>query len=80
MKINVKVPEELAAQAEALGLPLEAYVEQILAQQIREHKAEGANVSDSYRNPRLAGFIGPVFRQNPASPRKNHARVDLSES
>jgi len=26
MKINVKVPEELAAQAEALGLALEAYV------------------------------------------------------
>jgi post-segregation antitoxin (ccd killing protein) len=39
--INVKVPDELAAQAEALGLALEAYVEQILAQQIKEHKAEG---------------------------------------
>ena len=41
MKINVKVPKELAAQAEALGLALEAYVEQILAQQIRESKPEG---------------------------------------
>jgi post-segregation antitoxin (ccd killing protein) len=41
MKVNVKVPEELAAQAEALGLALEAYVEQILAQQIRGPKAEG---------------------------------------
>lgn len=41
MKINVKVPEELAAQAEALGLALEAYVEQILAQQIKEPKPEG---------------------------------------
>ena len=40
MKINVKVPEELAAQAEALGLALEAYVEQILAQQIKERKLE----------------------------------------
>jgi post-segregation antitoxin (ccd killing protein) len=40
MKINVKVPEELAAQAEALGLALEAYVEQILAQQIKEQKPE----------------------------------------
>jgi len=41
MKVNVKVPEELAAQAEALGLALEAYVEQILAQQIRDTKPEG---------------------------------------
>ena len=40
MKVNIKVPEELAAQAEALGLAVEAYIEQILAQQIREHKAQ----------------------------------------
>jgi len=40
MKINVKVPEELAARADALGLALEAYVEQILAQQIKKHKPE----------------------------------------
>lgn len=41
MKVNVKVPDELAAQAEARGLALEAYVEQILAQQIREPRPEG---------------------------------------
>ena len=40
MKVNVKVPAELAAQAEALGLALEAYVEQILMEQIVEPKAE----------------------------------------
>ena len=41
MKINVKVPEELVAQAEALGLPLEAYVEHILALQLMEPKLDG---------------------------------------
>jgi post-segregation antitoxin (ccd killing protein) len=41
MKVNVKVPEELAAQAEALGLALETYIEQILAQQLRGPKTEG---------------------------------------
>jgi post-segregation antitoxin (ccd killing protein) len=40
MKVNVKVPEELAAQAEALGLAVESYIEQILAQQIMEHKGQ----------------------------------------
>jgi hypothetical protein len=41
MKVNIKVPEELAAQAEALGLALEAYIEQILAQQILDPKPAG---------------------------------------
>ena len=50
MKINVKVPEELVAQAEALGLALEAYVEQILAHQIKEPKPEG-------HTPRTPGEI-----------------------
>jgi post-segregation antitoxin (ccd killing protein) len=40
MKINVKIPDELAAQANALGMALEAYVEQILTQQVMERKAE----------------------------------------
>lgn len=33
MVIRVNVPEELAAQAQARGVPLERYVEEILAQQ-----------------------------------------------
>jgi Post-segregation antitoxin CcdA len=40
MKINVKIPDELAAQANALGMALEAYAEQILTQQVMERKAE----------------------------------------
>lgn len=40
MKISVKVPDELAARANALGLALEAYVEQILMEQIVEPKTE----------------------------------------
>ena len=40
MKIRVKVPDELAARANALGLALEAYVEQILMEQIAGPKAE----------------------------------------
>ena len=41
MKVNVKVPEELAAQAEALGLALEVYIEQILTQEIKQPRTEG---------------------------------------
>jgi len=33
MVIRVNVPEELAAQAQARGVPIETYVEEILAQQ-----------------------------------------------
>ena len=35
MEIKVKVPEELAAKAKARGLKVEAYVEEILAQQLK---------------------------------------------
>ena len=34
MEIKVKVPEELAAQASARGLRVEAYIEEILAQRL----------------------------------------------
>jgi hypothetical protein len=32
MEIRVRVPDELASQAQALGVPLELYVERLLAQ------------------------------------------------
>jgi len=34
MVVTVNIPDELAAQAKARGLSLEAYVQQILAQQL----------------------------------------------
>lgn len=34
MEITVKVPDEIAAQAKARGLRVEAYIEEILAQQL----------------------------------------------
>jgi len=34
MEIKVKIPEEIAAQAKARGLPVEAYIEEILAQRL----------------------------------------------
>jgi post-segregation antitoxin (ccd killing protein) len=34
MKVTVKIPDELAAHAKARGLRVEAYVEEILAQQL----------------------------------------------
>ena len=39
MKIDIKIPDELAAQAHARGMALEAYVEQILMEQVKESKA-----------------------------------------
>ena len=41
MVIRVNVPEELAAQAEARGVPLEAYVEELLARQVAATSTEG---------------------------------------
>jgi len=41
MVIRVNVPEELAAQAQARGVPLEAYVEEILAERVSASLAEG---------------------------------------
>jgi post-segregation antitoxin (ccd killing protein) len=40
MEIRIRVPEQLAAQAEARGVPLEAYIERILAQQAAGSAAE----------------------------------------
>ncbi|HUI42473.1 MAG TPA: hypothetical protein VL523_10945 [Terriglobia bacterium] len=34
MEITLKIPDELAAQAQARGVPVDAYVEAILARQI----------------------------------------------
>jgi hypothetical protein len=34
MEIRVNVPDELAAQAQARGVPVEEYVEELLAQQV----------------------------------------------
>jgi hypothetical protein len=46
MEIRVRVPEELASQAQALGVPLEVYVEQLLAQ-----RASVASVSSRPQTP-----------------------------
>jgi post-segregation antitoxin (ccd killing protein) len=35
MEISVKVPDELAARAKALGLRVEEYVQELLAQQVQ---------------------------------------------
>jgi hypothetical protein len=40
MEIRVNVPEELATQAQQRGVPLEAYVERLLAQQAAASSAE----------------------------------------
>ena len=34
MKITVKIPEEIAARAKERGLEIEAYIEELLAQQV----------------------------------------------
>ncbi|MFI5109833.1 MAG: hypothetical protein ACHP78_13440 [Terriglobales bacterium] len=40
MEIRVNIPDELAAQAQARGVPLETYVEELLAQQVAARSAE----------------------------------------
>lgn len=42
MVIRVNVPDELAALARMRGLPLEEFVEQILAEQVAAHPARDA--------------------------------------
>lgn len=40
MELTIKVPDELAAQAEARGLRAEEYAEQILAREAAAHASE----------------------------------------
>jgi len=40
MEIKVKVPDELASQAQSRGVPVEAYVEELLAERARVAPAE----------------------------------------
>ena len=40
MVVSINIPDEIAAQARARGLSLEAYVEEILAQQLAASPAE----------------------------------------
>jgi post-segregation antitoxin (ccd killing protein) len=40
MVVTVNIPDELAAQAKARGLSLEAYVQEILARQLTARRAE----------------------------------------
>jgi hypothetical protein len=41
MEIRVKVPDELATQAQTRGVPVEAYVEELLARQVGATPAAG---------------------------------------
>ena len=50
MEITVKIPDEIAARAKARGLRVEAYIEEILAQQV------GAQPSE-IRRPQTAAEI-----------------------
>lgn len=50
MEITVKIPDEIAARAKARGLRVEAYIEEILAQQV------GAQ-SSGIRRPETAAEI-----------------------
>jgi len=50
MEITVSIPDELAAQAHARGVPLETYVEELLVQQV-------ARRSPGVRRPRTPGEI-----------------------
>jgi hypothetical protein len=42
MKISVRIPDELVAEARARGVGVEVYVEQILAQRLSERPAEAS--------------------------------------
>ena len=41
MKITVRIPEQIAAHAKERGLKVEAYIEELLAQQVATHPSSG---------------------------------------
>jgi len=41
MKVTIKVPEQLAAEARARGVPVEVYVQEILARQALQAAGDG---------------------------------------
>jgi post-segregation antitoxin (ccd killing protein) len=50
MEITVRIPDEIVARAKARGLPVEVYIEEILAQELEARPPES-------RRPRTAGEI-----------------------
>ena len=63
MVVTVNIPDELAAQAKARGLSLEAYVQEILAEQLArpvQIRQSAYPRGDSH----LARLSGPILGQN----------------
>src|SRR6266498_910123 len=79
MVVIVNIPDELAARARARGLSLEAYVQEILAQQLA-YPAETRQLRTARRDSRLARLTGAVFGQDIPAARDHFARVALPGS
>lgn len=47
MEVTLKIPEEIAAQARARGMRVEAYIEEILARQAESSRTTTANGAQS---------------------------------
>jgi post-segregation antitoxin (ccd killing protein) len=63
MVVTINIPDELATAAKARGLSLEAYVQEILAQQLAR-PAETRQPRTPEEDSRLARFTCPIFRQD----------------
>src|SRR5260370_15913883 len=75
MEIKVKVPDEVAAQAQARGVKVEAYVEEILARQ-----AGGQTPPPLRSAEQIRAWLDSrtILRQNSAPSREPFPRMDLS--
>jgi hypothetical protein len=49
MEIRVKVPDEMAAQAQERGVPVEAYVEELLAQKVTASEGKQPRTREQIR-------------------------------
>ena len=65
MKVTIKVPDKLAAEARAHGVSVEVYAEEILARQAQDARGEGhlqsvraaiARILDLRKGNKLAGL------------------------
>jgi len=66
MEIRVNVPEELAAQARARGVPVKDFIEELLGEQVTDPGLESA---EEFLVPKVAG--------NPAAARKLRAPAQI---
>ena len=78
MEIKVKIPDEIAAQAKARGISVDAYIRRDPLAESRSAAAASPAAKDTCRDPCLVRFSCAVLGQDSPSAGKYLSGMDLS--